>query len=69
MLKDHTHGLAAELTPQGANTQAAAQRIKGPLTPLEAAQIAAGLAYYGKQPRRWEMIVQQWMPYRCGVTA
>ena len=47
--------------------QAAWARIKGPLTALEAAQIEAGLAYYGKQPRRWEEIVRLYMPYRSAA--
>ncbi len=41
--------------------------IKGPLTALEKAQIQAGLRYLGKQAKRWDIIVAQYMPYRSAT--
>lgn len=47
-----------------ARPQEAHQRNIGPLLPHEIAVLEEQLRFYGRQPKRWELIVAQHMPYR-----
>lgn len=40
------------------------QSITGPLQPDEIALLEKAVAYYGRQPRRWELICQNHLPHR-----
>jgi len=44
--------------------QAAHQRNIGPLLPHEIQVLEEQLRFLGKQPKRWELIISKFMPYR-----